>query len=92
MKPTPLISSDRSSRGFPLTDYSFQPTTQATAVSPSTVAGAKPAAFHTLSSEVFAKSSAELVAELCGFAAIIGIAAMSILPMLACLAWMKIVI
>ena len=80
MKPIPQISpSEHASRNFPLTDYSFQATVEATGSSP--VGPAKKApAFHKLSSEFFgAETSRDYFAELLFFILIAGLAAWPII-------------
>jgi hypothetical protein len=94
MKPTPQISpSQHAPRSFPLTDYSFQATAEAPTSSSAVLPATKPPAFHKLSSEFFgAETSRDYIAELLFFILITGIAAWPVMSMLACLAWMKIVI
>ena len=52
MKPTPQISQNRQT-GFPLTDYSFQPTDDSKSSCSNFSSAAKSPAFHKLSSEYF---------------------------------------
>jgi len=94
MKPTTQISpSQHSSRSYPLTDYSFQATEDAKSSSSAILPATKPPAFYKLSSEFFgAETSRDYIAELLFFVLIAGIAAWPVMSMLACLAWMKIVI
>jgi hypothetical protein len=94
MKPTIQISpSQHASRSFPLTDYSFQATAGAKSGSSAVRPATKPPPFHKLSSEFFgAETSRDYFAELLFFILIAGIAAWPVMSMLACLAWMKIVI
>lgn len=94
MKPTTQISpSQHASRSFPLTDYSFQATADAKSSSSAVRPATKSPAFHKLSSEFFgAEARREYIAELLLFILITGIAAWPVMSMLACLAWMKIVI
>ena len=94
MKPTIQISPKQHvSRSFPLTDYSFQTTADAKSSSSAVLPTTKAPAFHKLSSEFFgAETSRDYIAELLLFVLIAGIAAWPVMSMLACLAWMKIVI
>ena len=94
MKPTTQISpSQHSSRSYPLTDYSFQATEDAKSSSSAILPATKPPAFYKLSSEFFgAETSRDYIVELLFFVLIAGIAAWPVMSMLACLAWMKIVI
>ena len=93
MKPTSQTSPDQQpSRNFPLTDYSFQTTAEAPVSSVAVLTEARARAFRKLSSQYFAaETHIDYVAELFFFVLIAGIAAWSIISMLACLAWMKIV-
>ena len=91
MKPTPQIS-QHVPRGFPVTDYNFQPTVETPTSSSATLSATKPPAFHKLSSEFFgAETSRDYIVELSFFILIMGVAAWPVVSMLACLAWMKIV-
>ena len=94
MKPTPQISpSQRASRSYPYTDYSFQATADAKSSSSAVLPATKSPGFHKLSSEFFgAETTRNNIAELLFFVLIAGIAAWPVMSMLACLAWMKIVI
>jgi hypothetical protein len=94
MKPTIQISpSQHASRSFPLTDYSFQAPADAKSSSSAVLPATKAPAFHRISSEFFgAEASRDYIAELILFILITGIAAWPVMSMLACLAWMKIVI
>ncbi len=93
MKPTPQLSSNqRAARSFPLTDYSFQATAQASANTAAVLPATKPRPFYKISSEFFAaETHLDYIAELFFFILIAGVAAWPVLSMLACLAWMKIV-
>lgn len=76
-----------------MTDYSFQATAEAPVRSAAALTETKKRAFYKLSAEYFAAEvHVDLVAEFFFFILMTGIAAWSILSMLACLAWMKIVI
>jgi len=81
MKPTPQISpKQHAPRRFPVTDYSFQATADASSSSPSVRPATKAPAFHKLSSEYFgAETSRDHIAELLFFILIIGIAAWPII-------------
>jgi hypothetical protein len=94
MKPTPQISSkEQATRSFPLTDYAFQATAEAPTTSVVDLPSTKSRAFYQLSGEFFgAEANRHYAAELFFFALITAVAAWPILSMLACLAWMKIVI
>jgi hypothetical protein len=94
MKPTPQITRNQhAARSFPLTDYSFQPTVEASANTAAALPDTKkPRAFYKMSSEFFAtETHLDYIAELFFFILIAGVAAWPVLSMLACLAWMKIV-
>jgi hypothetical protein len=77
MKPTPQISpSQRASRSFPLTDYSFQATGEAPTTSSAVFPEKKLRAFWRVSSEFFgAEASRDYIAELLFFIVITGISA-----------------
>lgn len=95
MKPTPQISDNQSSSGrdnrardgqrsFPLTDYSFQATGDAKSSSSTIFPAKKLRAFRKVSSEFFgAETSRDYIAELLFFILITGIAAWSVVWMLA---------
>ncbi len=94
MKPTPQISPRQHAfRSFPLTDYAFKATADAKSGSSALLQATRAPAFHKISSEFFgAEASRDYVAELLFFILITGTAAWPVMSMLACLAWMKIVI
>ena len=80
-------------QSFPLTDYNYHPTAESQVNSSVGWRATKSPAFHKLSSEFFGtEASRDYVAELLFFMLITGIAAWPVMSMLACLAWMKIVI
>ena len=66
MKPTPQISPEQHvARGFPLTDYNFQPNAEPKSISSPAHQATKSPAFHELSRDIFAvKMSRDYVVEL----------------------------
>jgi hypothetical protein len=84
MKPiTQTSASQRASRNFPLTDYSFQATADAKSGSSPVGPATKAPAFHKLSSEFFAaEMSRDYVTQFLLFTLIGGISAWPIISML----------
>jgi hypothetical protein len=84
MKPTLQVSpSQHASGSFPLTDYSFQATTEAQASSSADRPATKSPAFHKLSSEFFGtEMSRDYVTQFLLFTIIGGISAWPIISML----------
>jgi len=83
MKPTLQISHNQNpARSFPLTDYSFQATSEAQASSSTDLPATKSPAFHKLSSEFFAtEMSRDYVTQFLLFTVIGGISAWPIISM-----------
>jgi len=83
MKPTLQISRNQNpARSFPLTDYSFQATSEAQASSSTDLPATKSPAFHKLSSEFFAtEMSRDYVTQFLLFTVIGGISAWPIISM-----------
>jgi len=83
MKPTLQIShNQKPSRSFPLTNYSFQATSEAQASSSTDLPATKSPAFHKLSSEFFAtEMSRDYVTQFLLFTVIGGISAWPIISM-----------
>ena len=84
MKPTLQVSpSQNASGGFPLTDYSFQATTEAQTSSSADLPATKSPALHKLSSEFFGtEMSRDYVTQFLLFTIIGGISAWPIISML----------
>jgi hypothetical protein len=83
MKPTLQISHNQNpARSFPLTDYSFQATSEAQASSSTDLPATKSPPFHKLSSEFFAtEMSRDYVTQFLLFTVIGGISAWPIISM-----------
>ena len=82
MKPTPQISHNQHA-GFPLTDYNFQATVEASTSSSAILSVKKSPAFHKLSSEFFGTEACrDYVAEFSAFTVLGLISAWPIMSML----------